>query len=146
MRFLDDLVDPAFTLDIRQANAINNAGQIATFSKAPYNSTDQLVLLSPVSTAIEGDLDADGFVGITDLNIVLSNWNQSVPPGDPSAGDPSADGFVGIEDLNTVLGNWNVGTPPPPGVPPEVLSTAPEPGTLVLLGAGGLMWVRRRQA
>jgi len=63
------------------------------------------------TTQLVGDLDGDGFVGITDLNIVLGNWNLNVPPADPLA-DPSADGFVGIEDLNTVLGDWNAGTPP----------------------------------
>jgi hypothetical protein len=71
-----------------------------------------------------GDLDSDGFVGITDLNIILGAWNQPVFPGDPLAGDPSGDGFVGIEDLNTVLGNWNAGTPPLDG------SEVPEPATL----------------
>ncbi|MEZ6192560.1 MAG: hypothetical protein R3C45_14890 [Phycisphaerales bacterium] len=50
-----------------------------------------------------GDLNGDGFVGIADLNIVLSNWNQNVTPGDYLQGDPSGDGFVGIEDLNYVL-------------------------------------------
>ena len=54
---------------------------------------------------------ATWIVGIDDLNIVLSNWNLAVPPGDPLA-DPSGDGFVGIDDLNVVLGNWNAGTPP----------------------------------
>jgi PEP-CTERM motif len=85
-----------------------------------------------------GDLDQDGFVGITDLNIVLGNWNQAVPPGDPLA-DPSGDGFVGIEDLNTVLGNWNAGTPPPPG------AAVPEPATLALLGLGALAVSSRRR-
>lgn len=59
---------------------------------------------------LHGDLGADGFVGITDLNAVLSQWNQVVPAG--SVIDPSGDGFVGIEDLNTVLGNWNAGLVP----------------------------------
>ncbi len=58
-----------------------------------------------------GDLNGDGFVGVDDLNLVLGNWNQNIPPGDPRA-DPSGDGFVGVDDLNTVLGNWNKGTPP----------------------------------
>ncbi len=62
-------------------------------------------------SAVPGDLNGDGFVGITDLNIVLGNWNLNVPPADPLA-DPSGDGFVGIEDLNAILGNWNAGTPP----------------------------------
>ncbi len=70
-----------------------------------------------------GDLDGDGFVGINDLNIVLANWNQNVPPGNPLA-DPSGDGFVGIDDMNTVLGNWNAGTPPGGS------GNIPEPGML----------------
>lgn len=87
---------------------------------------------------IIGDLDSDGFVGITDLNLVLSNWNQTVAPGDPQLGDPSGDGFVGIEDLNVVLGNWNAGTPP--------VVTVPEPTSLVLLGLGALGLLRRAKA
>lgn len=53
-----------------------------------------------------GDLDEDGFVGLGDLNIVLLNWNQNVPPADPRA-DPNGDGFVGLSDLNVILLNWN---------------------------------------
>ncbi|MCA9233694.1 MAG: ASPIC/UnbV domain-containing protein, partial [Planctomycetales bacterium] len=54
---------------------------------------------------IDGDIDGDGFVGINDLNVVLGNWNQTVPIGDVSRGDIAGigDGFVGIDDLNTVL-------------------------------------------
>ncbi len=89
---------------------------------------------APVSTVLQGDLDHDGFVGITDLNIVLSNWNLNIPPGDPAA-DPSGDDFVGIEDLNVVLGNWNAGTPPGD-------TAVPEPGTLVMLGLGGLTMLK----
>ncbi len=63
-------------------------------------------------SALPGDLNRDGFVGIEDLNVVLGNWNQSVIAGNNLAGDPSGDGFVGIEDLNAVLGNWNAGAAP----------------------------------
>ncbi len=93
--------------------------------------------LTPPVPALEGDLDGDGFVGISDLNIVLGNWNQNVTPGDPLLGDPSGDGFVGIGDLNIILGNWNAGTPP------TTLTNIPEPGTLALLGVCGLGLVRR---
>ena len=62
-------------------------------------------------TAIDGDLNGDGFVGLDDLDLVLGNWNQNVTPGDKLSGDPSGDGFVGLDDLDIVLGNWNAGTP-----------------------------------
>ncbi len=94
------------------------------------------LLVTGGAAPLVGDLDGDGFVGITDLNIVLSAWNQTVPPGDPLA-DPSGDGFVGIDDLNQVLGNWNAGTPP-------TSAAVPEPTTLALLGLGGVVVLRRR--
>ncbi len=89
-------------------------------------------------TDLTGDLDGDGFVGITDLNIVLGAWNQNVPPGDPLA-DPSGDNFVGIEDLNIVLGNWNAGTPPGTG------ANVPEPSAVSLLLVGITMSLNRRR-
>lgn len=96
-------------------------------------------ILFDALSVLTGDLDFDGFVGIADLNIVLGNWNINVSPGNPLLGDPSGDGFVGIEDLNTVLGNWNAGTPP------SEASNIPEPGTVVMLGVGGMGMVRRRR-
>ncbi len=96
----------------------------------PSSGNDNLIQLV---VPLVGDLDGDGFVGITDLNLVLGNWNQNVPPGDPLA-DPSGDDFVGIEDLNRVLGNWNAGTQPPT----DEGAVIPEPGTLALLVVGGL--------
>jgi hypothetical protein len=78
---------------------------------------------------LRGDLDGDGFVGISDLNLILGNWNQNVTPGDGLMGDPTGDGFVGIADLNAVLGNWNAGTPP------ADYAHIPEPATMILLVA-----------
>jgi PEP-CTERM motif-containing protein len=92
-----------------------------------------------VVPVITGDLDGDGFVGISDLNIILGNWNLNVPPANPLA-DPSGDGFVGIDDLNQVLGNWNAGTPPAP-------AAVPEPGSLAALLTGVFaLSVRRHRA
>ncbi len=91
---------------------------------------------------IAGDLDGDGFVGIDDLNIVLSNWNQNVAAGNLALGDPSNDGFVGIDDLNTVLGNWNAGTPPTAN---QLTGLVPEPGVLTILVVTGAGVVLRRK-
>ena len=79
------------------------------------------------SLLLDGDLDGDGFVGIDDLNLVLSNWNQNVTPGDKAAGDLDGDGFVGIGDLSGVLGNWNAGSPP------DTHANIPEPSTVGVL-------------
>lgn len=53
-------------------------------------------------------------------------------------GDVDGDGFVGIDDLNIILGNWNTGSPP------AASDVIPEPGTLALLGLGGLAVLKRR--
>jgi spherulation-specific family 4 protein len=90
------------------------------------------------STLLDGDLNGDGFVGVDDLNIVLSNWNQNVTPGDLLSGDATGEGFVGVDDLNLILSNWNAGAPPTDG------AVIPEPATLTLLTLGGLAILRRR--
>ncbi len=88
--------------------------------------------------AIPGDLDGDGFVGLADLDIILNNWNQSIPPGNPLA-DPTGDNFVGLADLDIVLNNWNAGTPPGP-------AAIPEPASVVFLTLGALGLGRRRRS
>lgn len=85
---------------------------------------------------ITGDLDGDGFVGISDLNLVLGKWNQTVKKNDPA--DPSGDSFVGIADLNMVLGNWNAGIPPATG------AALPEPGTGSVVVVTGVILLTRR--
>ncbi len=87
-------------------------------------------------TNLPGDLNGDGFVGLDDLDIILSNWNLDVPPADAAA-DPTGDGFVGLADLDIVLNNWNTGTPPNG-------SAIPEPASFTLLSLGGLVVLWRR--
>ena len=99
-----------------------------------YGAND--VLLQVIGGALPGDLNGDGFVGLDDLDIVLTNWNQTVPPGNPLA-DPSGDGFVGLDDLDLVLTNWNNGTPPTEG------AAIPEPGACVMWGVLGVLSIRR---
>ena len=80
-----------------------------------------------------GDLNDDGWVGHTDLGIVLDWWGQTVTPGVQA--DPTGDGFVGQFDLDTVLDNWGEGTPP--------TAPVPAPATLMLLVLGGFAALRR---
>ncbi len=63
-----------------------------------------------LTTGVVGDLNSDGFVGLEDLNTLLSHWNLAVPAGDWAQGDPSGDGLVGLDDLNMILNQWNAGT------------------------------------
>ena len=51
-----------------------------------------------------GDANRDGMVNFTDLNIVLTNYNQ---PGGWSQGDFNGDGIVNFADLNILLTNYN---------------------------------------
>lgn len=89
---------------------------------------------------IPGDINADAFVGIADLNAILSKWNQNVPLGNRFQGDIAGigDAFVGIDDLNVLLTNWNKGTPP------AGQANIPEPATLSIFAAGLTALSRRR--
>ena len=115
----------------------DNDGEIYVIAKR----TGEIFRLLP-ETLIDGDLNADGFVGVDDLGIVLQNWNLQVPARDPRYGDSTGDGFVGVDDLNIILLNWNNGTPP------SESANIPEPGTLCLLGMASASLLRRvkRQA
>ncbi len=87
---------------------------------------------------ITGDLDGDGFVGLSDLDIILNNWNSSDTTADIAGpAGTSPDGFVGLDDLDIVLSNWNAGTPPTIAVPEPTAAL-----TLLTLGATAL--VRRK--
>ncbi len=86
-----------------------------------------------------GDLSGDGFVGIEDLNLVLSGFGQPTTPF--ATADPNWDGYVGIEDLNVVLTDWNAGASPGTGEGSQVV---PEPVAAgLLLAAASVCLVRR---
>ncbi len=76
---------------------------------------------------LQGDLNADGFVGLDDLDIILINWNMTIPPGNPLA-DTTKDAYVGLQDLDSVLNNWNIGTTT------SANSNIPEPTSCVYVG------------
>ncbi len=114
-----------YTLHLSDEDVPGEAGQILT-----------LQLLGQVIEDLVGDLDNDGFVGLSDLDIILTNWNKAVPPGDPSA-DPTGDGFVGLDDLDIVLNHWNSGTPP------HTPDYIPEPASIILLGSALTLYLRR---
>ena len=75
------------------------------------------------------DVNSDGFVGLSDLDLILANWNRNSLPADPAA-DLNGDGYIGLEDLDQILSNWNAGAYTGPGI------AIPEPvaGLFFLLG------------
>ncbi len=86
----------------------------STLAEAAWAATPQLSFVNtligdPLMTLlpwIPGDATLDGIVGISDLNVVLDDWNQTTARG-VVQGDFNLDGFVGINDLNIALGYWN---------------------------------------
>lgn len=53
-----------------------------------------------------GDLDQNGSVGASDLDIVRSRWRQTVPAGSIFLGDVTGDGWIGAQDLDVIRANW----------------------------------------
>ena len=95
---LNDLV-PDESINVTLADAINNAGQIA--ATGDDGVTGGALLLTPIQSC-PGDLDCDGFVGITDFLDLLVVWGPQ--PNHPA--DLNGDGTVGIVDFLMLLGNW----------------------------------------
>ena len=88
-------------------------------------------------TPLEGDLDGDGYVGSSDLDIVRANWGQTVTPGDLSVGDADGSGLVGSGDLDIVRANWGQGAP---------ASAVPEPSlAMLLIAIAGWAFTTRRK-
>ena len=110
-----------------------------------YNNTASLI-----PAPVTGDINGDGFVGVDDLNYLLTHWNHSVTKGSVEEGDLAGigDGFIGVDDLNVVLLNWNSGTPPgtPPGSSAIIANSLaiPEPSALGVFGFFVVHFIYRR--
>ena len=98
--------------------------EVALYNQAVDQATFQAhldALYEPGDSTLEGDLDGDGFVGSSDLDIVRGAWGESVTGA--AAGDPSGDGIVGSADLDIIRANWGrTGS----------ATAIPEPGVAIL--------------
>ncbi len=115
---------PTFTIDAIFFEG--NANAIIYLDDVAYNNSGSILL---------GDLNNDGFIGLDDLDIVLSNWNQTT-----TTGDLNGDGYIGLDDLDIILNNWNTGTPSTASQ-----LTIPEPASAALLFTGSLFFHRRQR-
>ncbi len=107
------------------------------FFRVDYTEGTVALTFVSGSPGLEGDLDADGFVGSADLDIVRAHWGQTVEAGCLSCGDPSGDGLVGSADLDIIRANWGAGAQ----------AAVPEPTFGVLTALGMLLiGLRRRKS
>ncbi|MDR3239115.1 MAG: dockerin type I repeat-containing protein [Clostridiales bacterium] len=69
------------------------------------DSQDQIKLM----TLLVGDINGDGFINVTDLNIVWSRSNYNKPAASPANPlcDLNGDGAINVTDLNIVWSRAN---------------------------------------
>jgi hypothetical protein len=91
------------------------------------------------TVALAGDANVDGQVDMSDLSTVLSNFGQ--PAANWMAGNFDGGGTVDLTDLADVLNNFGRTVAMATAVP----SAAPEPSSLVMLGIGAAVLVRRKR-
>ncbi len=77
-----------YSYSVVALDAVGNVSSAATLSAATV-------------TAKVGDINRDNNVDITDLSILLSDWNTAT-----AAADLNSDGIVNIIDLSTLLSHW----------------------------------------
>lgn len=97
---------------------------------------------------LPGDANLDGVVDATDLNTVLSFYNQNSSANRWGRGDFNQDNVTDATDLNTVLSYYNQSSA---GLMSGLnVATVPEPGTVALLLSAALglagfgLWKRSR--
>ncbi len=81
------------------SDSVNGGEVVGSLAAATYD------LQATISDSpCPGDATGDGTTDLADLNLVLANWQTSVPVG--TGGDVDFDGDVDLGDLNVVLANW----------------------------------------
>ena len=69
------------------------------------DAQDIALITNMLTGGIEGDLNLDGSVNSSDLDLVRANWGRT----DASStldGDATGDGYVNSSDLDVIRANW----------------------------------------
>jgi hypothetical protein len=108
---LEDIVSDEqqgqWAFQISQGAAVNNAGQIAAVAQHLPSGQSGVAIMTPVTSAIPGDLNGDGSVGVADLLILLAAWGPCDDCGPVECpADLNGDCTVGVADLLILLANW----------------------------------------
>ena len=123
------MILPSGLSEIDFANLFENAVYTAEAGTGVNN-----FMFALVQSTVPGDFDGDGFVGLSDLNILGANWNtMGGTPNGP--GDADGDGNVGLSDLNLLGANWS----------PSPTNTVPEPTTVYLALVGSMIAIAGRR-
>jgi hypothetical protein len=101
--------------------------------------TDQGVTGVKAAYTLGGDANVDGYVDVSDLSIMGSNYGTS-SGATWDMGDLNYDGAVDVSDLSIMGSNYGSDIFPAAGA-----THAPEPGTLALLALGAVAMLRRRR-
>jgi len=115
-------------------NPSNATGALAT-ALAGLNGGNGGAIYLPIL----GDLDKDGVVGLSDINLVKANAGTT-----NAAGDVDGDGVVGLSDINLVKANAgnSISAPAAGGA---LGSLVPEPASMGLLAGLGALFAGRRR-
>ncbi len=102
----DNAVGGVPGLDLSKLTVFHLQGTFGNGSPGlPMDLTFDNLSLGAGGPALLGDVDGDGFVGISDLNIILGNWNQGSPPS-VAVPEPATLAMMGI-------GAWSLLRPRP---------------------------------
>lgn len=135
--------EDVWSAGVLQANGMDNESgfNFSDFFRVegdPGSDNYTLISLVGESNGIDGDINMDGKVDATDLNIIGLNWQMDGKTAEE--GDLTGDGVVNAADLNIIGLNWQAGAAAPAAVP--------EPSSSFLLSLAmlvGLSALRKRQ-